>query len=652
MNKLVTEQPQPPADRVKSILLVDHSKVFQRIFASAFPADSFRVTIANNGAEALAILDQQPQDIICSALYLEDIEGLSLCKSIRRKAEYYYVPFILLTSEDIPSIQQRLMPAGVTDIFLKSEIRELLNFIRRYQFESEPLQGRILYVEDSPSQRAVIAAIFREHGLVVSEYAAAEDALRAFRDGGEYDLVVTDVVLEGQMSGLTLANHIRRLGDERGDTPILAITAFDDPSRRIELFHMGVNDYVVKPVLTPELMARTRNLIARQRLFKELRHQKSVAEKASASKSEFLSTMSHELRTPLNAIIGFSGLLENEDSEGLSDHQQESVKHVRRSGEHLLQLINNILDLSAIEAGKIDVSCSALDLAPAISDGPQIVSGQAMARNVTMHFQPPSAPLPAAWADPLRFRQVLINLLSNAIKYNRPGGIITVWCDPPDADGMIRINVQDTGLGLSPEQQAKLFEPFSRMHHDRAVEGTGIGLTITKRLVDLMNGAMGARSEPGVGSCFWFSLPRAQEPQRSDKGGAPMRESLPRFQVRTMCIDDNLLNRKLMEKILEALTGKVPLLAESALSGIELARAEQPDVIFLDISMPEIDGYEALRLLRRDERTRDIPVIAFTAYATQDDIELCMETGFNGYLTKPIRIEAIQDILQRHSQTR
>lgn len=647
MNKLIAGY----ASRAKNILLVDHSKVFQRIFASAFPADAFRVTVASNGAEALAVLGHSPQDIVCSALYLDDTEGLSLCKAIRQKPDYHYVPFILLTSEDVPSIQQKLMPAGVTDIFHKNEIRELLNFIRRYQFDSEPLAGRILYVEDSPAQRAVIAGIFREHGLAVDEYSAAETALRAFRDG-EYDLVVTDVVLEGQMSGLTLANHIRRLGDERGDTPILAITAFDDPARRIELFHMGVNDYVVKPALPTELMARTRNLIVRQRLVKELRHQKAVAEKASASKSEFLSTMSHELRTPLNAIIGFSGLLESDESHALSKRQRESVEHVRRSGEHLLQLINNILDLSAIEAGKIDVACAPLALEPAIADGLQIVSGQAAARGVTMRLQPSRAPLPAAWADPLRFRQVLINLLSNAIKYNRPGGAITVWCDPPGADGMIRVNVEDTGLGLSPEQQARLFEPFSRMHHDRGVEGTGIGLTITRRLVGLMNGAMGARSEPGVGSCFWFSLPRAPESPRASQGAAPAREPRPRIPARAMCIDDNLLNRKLMEKILEALTGTAPLLAESALAGVELARAERPDLIFLDISMPETDGYEALRLLREDERTRRIPVIAFTAHATQDDIELCRASGFDGYLTKPIRIESIQDILQRHAQAR
>lgn len=489
------------------ILLVDDSKVFQGIFTESFKDTHFIPVVSDTGGKALQELQRENYILVCSSMYLPDMEGIALCRAMRQIPGYAFTPFNLFTSSDVPSILKRALPAGVTDIFRKQEIEEMISSIKRFTLKNQPLTGRVLYVEDGQSQREYIKTMFQEYGLEVDAYSSADEAWPAFQLQ-PYDLIVTDIVLEGVMSGLVFVNHIRRLGDERGDVPVLAITAFDDPSRRIELFNLGVTDYAIKPVIEEELIARVRNLIANRQLMLEVQRQKSIAETANAAKTEFLSSMSHELRTPLNAVLGFSQLLlVGLEDEPLSPGQQEYVQRILKSGNHLRLLINDILDLAKIESGRISVTPENVALNDLILECMAMAQPLAdeMGISITADREIECNPV-LVRADPTRLKQALINLMSNAVKFNRHGGSVSIRIQR--ISNTARVSVSDTGQGIPPEKLPELFKPFSRLGQEfSGVEGSGIGLSIAQKLIHLMNGKIGVESRVGEGSTFWLELP-------------------------------------------------------------------------------------------------------------------------------------------------
>ncbi|MDY0014116.1 MAG: response regulator [Rhodocyclaceae bacterium] len=496
----------------RKVLLVEDSKVFQTLFSTLFRDTHFDVACAPSAAEALARLEVEKFDLICANFFLQDMEGVALCQQVRSQPTHAYTPFILLTSVESQDELQKTLPAGVTDIFHKSRVAELITFIKRYPFHDQRLAGRVLYVEDCRADRAWLAALLEDHGLRVDAFASADEAWEVFLDH-PYDLVITDVVLEGRMSGLVFVNRIRRLPDPRGEIPVLALTAFDDPTRRIELFSIGVTDYVTKPVIEAELVARIHNLLAQQRANQEIRRQKALAEEASNAKSHLLSLVSHEFRTPINAILGYAQLLElDAQMEQLGETQWNQVNHIQRAAEHLLGLMNDILDLSRADAGSMKIDLYAVDLLPSVEAALSKVGHLARQHGIHCPAAPDETTLAAQGlvrADPLRLTQVLVNLLSNAIKYNRPGGSVTLAVGP-GTPGHCRISVADTGIGIAPEDLPRLFQPFSRLvQHEEEIEGTGLGLALSQRLVELMGGQLGVQSEPEVGSTFWLELPLA-----------------------------------------------------------------------------------------------------------------------------------------------
>jgi PAS domain S-box-containing protein len=392
----------------------------------------------------------------------------------------------------------------------------------------------------------------------------------------------------------------------------------------------------------------TRDLTQRNKVEATLKNAKAAAEKANLAKSDFLSSMSHELRSPLNAILGFAQLLES-DVPPPSESQNESIGQILHAGWYLLELINEILDLATIESGKLSMSLEPVALHDVLIECQAMIEPLAQRRGITMQFPKRATPY-SVRADRTRIKQVLINLLSNAIKYNSAGGSVIVDCHEARRAGHIRLTVTDTGAGLPPEKLAQLFQPFNRIGQEASgEEGTGIGLVVSKRLVELMDGVIGVESKVGTGSVFWVEL-LSTAPLSLPVAGEPLIASEPEIAfdktVRTLLyVEDNPANLQLVEKLIGRRPDLRLLSAVDGTRGVELARSAQPDVILMDINLPGISGIEALRILRDDEKTAHIPVVALSANAMARDVQRGLHAGFFRYLTKPIKVSEFMDAL-------
>ncbi len=365
-----------------------------------------------------------------------------------------------------------------------------------------------------------------------------------------------------------------------------------------------------------------------------------AAEQANQAKSVFLSSMSHELRTPMNAILGFAQMLEYDPS--MNEDQQENVREILKGGRHLLNLINEVLDLAKIESGRIDLSLESVDLPDLIHEAWQMIQPLATAQQLTFKLGVSAGMV--VRADRFRLKQVVLNLLSNAVKYNRRAGSIYITARPAEA-GRLRIAVADTGMGIPADRMAELFQPFNRLDAEYStVEGTGIGLTITRQLVELMGGTVGVDSEVGVGSSFWIELP-SEAAERHRAAAAPASPNGAHLanphahEHLILCIDDNPANLKLMTQMLGLRRHVRLLTAHTPELGIELALAHRPALVLLDINMPGMDGFQVLKVFKASAFLKDIPVVAITANAMPRDIERGLSAGFFDYLTKPVDVQ-------------
>lgn len=381
----------------------------------------------------------------------------------------------------------------------------------------------------------------------------------------------------------------------------------------------------------------------------ELANANEEARSANQAKSAFLSSMSHELRTPLNAILGFAQILTSDTLPSTLEQKKEFANHILKSGRHLLTLINEILDLAKVESGTITLSMEPVALSDILLEVRTMIEPIAATRKVRALF--PLVDGAVVMADRTRLKQVLLNLLSNAVKYNREEGAVVVTCEQPTPD-RLRLSVQDTGHGLNPEQVASLFQPFNRLGQEAgAQEGTGIGLVVTKRLVELMGGQIGVTSSPGVGSVFWIELASTAPLSSALPERSPENDSVPAALPEegephlVLYVEDNPANLRLVEEIVAFRRDLRLLSAPDGHLGLQLAKAHRPEVILMDLNLPGMSGFEVLRQLRADPETTWIPVIALTANAMPRDIERGMAAGFHRYLTKPIDIDKFTEAI-------
>lgn len=386
----------------------------------------------------------------------------------------------------------------------------------------------------------------------------------------------------------------------------------------------------------------------------EAEHAKEVAENANRAKSEFLSRMSHELRTPLNAILGFSQLLL---VDSLTEDQADSVNLINSSGKHLLNLINDVLDLARIESGKMTVSIEKVNVRDLINDIMPVIETQLDSLELTMTSTCYTEDEVWVKADYLKLKQVLLNILSNAVKYNRQQGHIGIEISMHNKRS-IRISIIDSGYGISTELQAGLFEPFNRLGQDRTeIQGTGIGLVISRELVRLMQGDMGLSSKMGIGSTFWVEFPLVenslqQEDVETDEYLLEQEQDLAEQDklMKVLYIEDNPANMTLVRQLFERFPRYQLIEAETAELGLDMARQQRPDIVLLDINLPEMNGFEALSIMKAEGLTEEMQVIALSANALVSEVERGYKAGFNFYLTKPIDfrrlLETLHDVFE------
>jgi PAS domain S-box-containing protein len=458
-----------------------------------------------------------------------------------------------------------------------------------------------------------------------------------FTDPDRAEAGIKQVLAEGKITNYELT---ARNWDGRETVVSYNATTFYDRERSLQGVFAAARDVTVSKRLDQVLVERN----------SELQSAKVLAEKANLAKSDFLSSMSHELRSPLNAILGFAQLMETE-SPAPTPSQQESIGRILQAGWHLLNLINEILDLAKIESGKFSLSPEPVSLGEVLTECQGMVEGQAQKREIQLAFPTFDEPCYVV-ADRTRLKQIFINLLSNGIKYNCDQGILEVShsCVFP---GNIRIEIRDTGAGLPPEMLEQLFQPFNRLGQESGgEEGTGIGLVVAKKLIEMMGGSIGVDSTLGVGTVFWFELKVAVQPHLESTPADHETPALAPVEgeaaVRTLLyVEDNPANLSLVERLIARRPELRLLTALTGRLGIEMAHLHQPEVILMDINLPDLNGIDALHAIRNDPASAHIPVIAISANAMPHDIARGLQAGFFEYLTKPIIVKEFTETLNK-----
>ncbi len=587
------------------VLIAEDSPTQREMLRYMLENNAFSVKAATNGRHALTLLKQIRPVAVITDIDMPEMDGYTLCRNIKGDAELQGIPVILLTSLSDPENVIMGLACGADYFIMKP-------------YSEEFLLSRIQHIL---ANRTLEASRQELSGQEIS-FRGKNYCINSGRQ---------------QILNLLLSTY---------ETAIEKNQELADASAKLSMMNEQLEDNMA------ELESKNRQLLTLNGEFdkqRELAHEaKLQAEEANRAKSDFLSSMSHELRSPLNAILGFTQLMET-DIPPPTPMQSRSIEQILQAGWHLLALINEILDLSRIESRQTQLTMEPVSLVEVMQECQGMIEPQAQQRCIPMTFPRLTAPV-FVMGDRTRVKQVLINLLSNAIKYNRSLGTVDVQCirTPPDR---IRVSVKDSGAGLSLNQQEQLFQPFNRLGQENGrEEGTGIGLVVSKQLVELMGGEIGVESVVGTGSVFWFELISADDANQLITDGtetAAEQHSVPCGTRRhtLLYVEDNQANITLVKQIIARYPTIRLLTASDGASGLDIARSSLPDVILMDVNLPGISGIEAMKILHANPVTSSIPVIAVSANAMPHDIKRGLNEGFYRYITKPIKVNEFMTML-------
>ena len=637
------------------ILVIDDDPETASYHALLLQDQGFITEIVNNPMEVMDPILKFRPDVILMDVHMPQCSGLGLASAIRQHVAFVQLPIIFVTTETTLDHQTLALKAGGDEFVSKPINPEVLipSVLSRAQ-RWRTLGSILARMRESESRFRTVAhsapdgiVLAEEDGTIVFwnqsaqkmfGYAPTEiiglplSKLFPKRDREEHNEYFNRVKLgrsDGQVRDTLEMTGLRKDGAEFSIEASIASWVSDE-----RLYFMGI----------------VRDASERKMIEQQMREAKDAADAANMAKSDFLSSMSHELRTPMNSILGFGQLLQTNPEEPLSETQSECVDQVLNAGRHLLDLINEVLDLAKIEAGRLDVTLERVSAAKVVKESIELIGSLASIRDISVELGCAENDIPPIVADYTRLRQVLLNVMSNAIKYNREHGTVTLTCRKTD-DGFLSIGFTDIGNGISEKLRDEVFRPFQRLGaEERGIEGTGIGLAITRQLVELMNGRIDFESSVGVGTTFWIDLPIAADTnlESSVKSNGETGSLLGVGSLRNndaqgclLYIEDNPANLRLMEQIIGRVPGLIMMSAHTGELGVEIAEVKQPDIIIMDINLPGMDGFAALERLKANEHTKTIPVIALTANVMPKDIEKGQNAGFYTYLTKPIRINEI-----------
>lgn len=517
---------------------------------------------------------------------------------------------------------------------------------------NNPEEYNILIVDDSKASLDMIKSILDDKDLRIATASTGEGALKKVK-ANPFDLILMDILMP-EMDGFQVNRALKKNKSTKG-IPVIFITAKHDEESIIKGFEEGAMDYVTKPFKDAELKARIRNHLHLKRYKENLEQAKEEAEKSSKVKSEFLANMSHEIRTPISGILGVVDLLK---SSSLTHQQKDYVNIIESSTDLLLTIINDILDLSKIEAGKMTLEQIPFDIRKNLEDVLALFKTKVKEKNLYMNLEVDDEVPKVLIGDPVRIKQIYMNLISNAIKFTDSGGI-TVRLKVKNADDskvQLMSEVIDTGIGIDKDSRERLFKAFSQadLSTTRKHGGTGLGLAISQNLTIMMNGYIGVDSEPGKGSDFYFTLrlKKGKPEQLRKKSEDKYEQKFHDEQFRVLLVEDNKINQKVSNMLLRQLKQKVDI-AENGRAALEKMKEKPFDVVFMDIHMPLMDGYEATEKIRELEQENNriaSYIVAVTANAVPEDKEKCLNIGMDDYISKPFKKETLVSLFNKLSE--
>jgi signal transduction histidine kinase len=516
----------------------------------------------------------------------------------------------------------------------------------------------VLIIDDNPTNLGVVVESLEESGFKIIIARNGEMGIKRAQFV-KPDIILLDVVMPG-ISGFETCSRLKA-NKNTVDIPVIFMTALDNTEDKVKGFELGGVDYITKPVQVEEVLARLKTHltihklknvnqqnerlkqeIAKRKLVEEqLRQSKELAESANHAKSAFLANMSHELRTPLNGILGYTQILNRDQS--LTEQQKKGIDIIHRSGEHLLTLINDILDLSKIEAGKLELMPTECNIRSFLKDIVDIFYMRAIQKGIQLEYKPLSELPSMAYVDEKRLRQVLLNLLSNAIKFTKTGQVSfrVHYKILTDEKSLISLEVEDSGEGIAADNLEKIFLPFQQVgEQSYHIEGTGLGLPISQKLVKMMGGELHVESQLNVGSRFWFSIPLTGCKQEIKDTHTDKLDiiGIKSNNLTILVVDDQKENRAVLHNILKPLGFNV-IEAENGQEAINKAHDFKPNAIIMDIRMPIMDGLEATKLLRQDSQFSNTVIIALSANVFDYQQQQALDAGCNVCINKPIHIE-------------